>query len=51
MGQDIFVGVLCVVAALAGVWCWWVDNGSSLAERKKKEKSDDNTDTKDKKVV
>ncbi|MGN0402376.1 MAG: hypothetical protein ACI4HQ_08975 [Acetatifactor sp.] len=26
MGQDIFVGVLCVIALAAGVWAWWVDN-------------------------
>lgn len=51
MGQDIFVAVLCVIAAAAGVWCWWVDNGSTLTERKKEKNARDNTDTKDKKAV
>lgn len=27
MLQDIFVGVLLVVAAVAGVWVWWIENG------------------------
>ncbi len=35
MGQDIFVAVLCVIAAAAGVWCWWVDNGSSRMDQRK----------------
>lgn len=27
MAIDIFVGVMIVCAIVAGVWCWWVDNG------------------------
>lgn len=34
MIQDIFVGVLLVGAAVAGVWVWWLENGS---RRKKDE--------------
>ncbi len=26
MYQDIFVVVLCVIAATAGIWCWWMEN-------------------------
>ena len=33
--QDIFVGVLCVIAALAGIWCWWYENGESSGKGKK----------------
>lgn len=35
MGQDIFVGILCVIAVAAGVWGWWVDNGGSFRKDKK----------------
>lgn len=35
MIQDIFVGILCVIAAAAGVWCWWVDNGGTFHKNKK----------------
>ena len=24
MGENIFVGVLCVVALAAGIWGWWI---------------------------
>lgn len=27
MAMDIFVGVMCVMAAVAGVWVWWMENG------------------------
>ena len=40
MGQDIFVGIICVLALAAGVWGWWVDNGSSF-KKKEKEKTVD----------
>lgn len=26
MYSDIFVGVMIVVALVAGVWCWWFEN-------------------------
>ena len=26
MFNDIFVGVMIVVAFAAGVWCWWFEN-------------------------
>lgn len=25
MYSDIFVAVLCVVAGIAGIWCWWFE--------------------------
>ena len=34
MALDIFVGVMIVCAAVAGVWCWWVDNGGVLSSKK-----------------
>ena len=34
MALDIFVGVMIVCASVAGVWCWWVDNGGSLGKKK-----------------
>ena len=34
MALDIFVAVMIVFAAVAGVWCWWVDNGGSLKSKK-----------------
>ncbi len=34
MGQDIFVGVLCVLALAAGFWGWWIDNGGSNKKEK-----------------
>ena len=24
--QDFFVGVLIVIVAAAGIWCWWFEN-------------------------
>lgn len=27
MLMDIFVGIMCVAAAGAGIWVWWVENG------------------------
>lgn len=38
MALDIFVGVMIVCAAVAGVWCWWVDNGGSLEAKKNRKK-------------
>lgn len=26
MNNDIFVGVMIVIALGAGVWCWWFEN-------------------------
>ena len=28
MAMDIFVGVMCVIAAAAGIWVWWREHGS-----------------------
>lgn len=40
MAQDIFVGVLIAVAAIAGIWCWWIDNGGGF-KKDKKDKEDE----------
>lgn len=28
MLMDIFVGIMCVIAAGAGIWVWWIENGN-----------------------
>jgi len=42
MGLNILAGFLFVIAMAAGVWGWWIDNGSSfrLGEKKKMEQCD-----------
>lgn len=37
MGQNIFVGVLCVIALAAGVWVWWLDNSGTEQRKDEKE--------------
>ena len=39
MIQNIFVGILCVIALSAGVWGWIVDNGITLKKENKENKS------------
>lgn len=48
MAQNIFVGVLCVIALAAGIWVLWVDNGVSFGKDNKKDtkKSEENNDEK-----
>lgn len=36
MGQNIFVGILCIIAAGASIWGWWVDNGGSFRKYNEK---------------
>ena len=36
MGLNILVGILFVIAVAAGVWGWWIDNGGSFTNGKKK---------------
>lgn len=39
MFNDIFVGVMIVIALVAGVWCWWFENYSpEQKEDSKKQK-------------
>lgn len=38
MFNDIFVGVMIVVALGAGIWCWWFEN----IDPKEQKKSDKN---------
>ena len=38
MALDIFVGVMIVCAAVAGVWCWWMDNGGAINTKKENQK-------------
>lgn len=36
---DIFVGVLVVLVAAAGIWAWWIErNGREKEEDKEKDK-------------
>ena len=44
MGENIFVGILCVIALSAAVWRWWIDNGGSSGKKDKKniEESEEN---------
>ena len=37
MFNDIFVGVMIVVAFAAGVWCWWFEN---IGPKEKEEKEE-----------
>lgn len=37
MGENIFVGVLCVVALAAGIWGWWMERGFFTSKKKEKE--------------
>ena len=37
MFNDIFVGVMIVVAFAAGVWCWWFENIGPKEEKSNKE--------------
>lgn len=27
--ENIFVGILCIIVAVAGIFGWWYENGSS----------------------
>ena len=31
--QDFFVGVMIVIVAAAGIWCWWFENKSDKKEK------------------
>ena len=37
MFNDIFVGVMIVIALGAGVWCWWFENFGPEKGKKTKE--------------
>lgn len=36
--MDIFVGIMAVIVAGAGIWGWWIENGSN--KRNKEEKTE-----------
>lgn len=36
MGENIFVGILCIIALGATVCGWWIDNGGSFGKKDKK---------------
>lgn len=44
--QDFFVGVLIVIVAAAGIWCWWFEN-----KGEHKEKHEDSVDKEKRDVV
>jgi len=31
--QDFFVGVMIVIVAAAGIWCWWFENKSDSEKK------------------
>lgn len=37
MAMNIFAGFLFVIAAAAGIWAWWIENGGSFHRDKNKE--------------
>lgn len=50
MFENIFVAVLCIVAAAAGIWCCWYEVGGNLEKDKtgkKKIMKEKKTDRKD----
>ena len=36
MGENIFVGALCVVALAAGIWGWWMERGFFTSKKERK---------------
>lgn len=36
MGQNIFIGVLCVIALSAGIWSWLLEKGYTFEKDKSK---------------
>ena len=46
MFNDIFVGVMIVIALGAGVWCWWFENFDS-DKKKKSDKKEETGGTKE----
>lgn len=41
MGQNIFVGILCVLALGACVWAWWISLGDSSENNNHSNESED----------
>ncbi|MGN0279088.1 MAG: hypothetical protein ACI4C4_07010 [Lachnospiraceae bacterium] len=37
MVENIFVAFLCVVVAVAGIWCWWYETGGTQKKDRKKD--------------
>ena len=38
MVENIFVAFLCVVVAVAGIWCCWYEAGGTQKKNRKKDK-------------
>lgn len=36
--ENIFVGILCIIVAVAGVFAWWYENGNTNAKDNNKKK-------------
>lgn len=45
MGQNIFIGVLCVIALSAGIWSWLLGKGYTF-EKDKSKKLEETVDEK-----
>ncbi len=41
MFNDIFVGIMIVVALAAGVWCWWFENFEPKQKGEEKEEKEE----------
>lgn len=39
MIENIFVGIMFIIAVTAGIWGWWIENGSSSSKDKKEDQN------------
>lgn len=46
MGQNIFVGILCVLTLGACVWAWWISRGDSSENNNHSNESEDSKNEK-----
>lgn len=39
MIENIFVGIMFIIAVVAGIWGWWIENGNSSSKDKKEDQN------------
>lgn len=39
MIENIFVGIMFIIAVAAGIWGWWIENGNSSSKDKKEDQN------------